>query len=551
MKKCYLTEVDKNYSADEDLVLGLWCFKDIADARRAKCIEAYEGEDLNALHKQLYELGIHLLIEDADLLEGVEREIFLLKNQCDYFYFVFFGFYLFRLIKKTLNMYPMQDVAFEKVSRPKKIAHHSSYFQPAYFGYLAMLIIEVILKDEHINWFASERESGKAFKENVPNIPKQKLSTKFKNKLNYFSGISGIYFIPGLLLSVIYMSRNFAQRRKPNYFTKQPILTLNTEIMQFIKIFRALFSEKTIFKKDYQHSIDKIKKLYIGNSGYLVYGDNVHDRVYKNYFAGKSNFCVYQHGASYGMINYLVSHEIEFNCPSFISWGREVHSNVPRKNIINNLPSPQLYKLKDLYAFNNQKKIIWVTCSIDRCGEGLIFLAASQHMDYVEKKEKLLDFLDKELLKDLIYKPFPTKIDAGHFADEFLNKIPKNQQVLNKINLNTLILSSKFSILDYLGTSFYEAMSMNAPVVLCLFHSTTSILTDSARELLKEFEKLGVMHTDPEKAAVFINSLNTRDVQEWWQDKAIQDLRKQFLEMYANNKPYFWPWLKAILKREI
>ena len=102
-----------------------------------------------------------------------------------------------------------------------------------------------------------------------------------------------------------------------------------------------------------------------------------------------------------------------------------------------------------------------------------------------------------------------------------------------------------------MGTPFYEAMSMNAPVVLCLCQRQYSLFTDTAAKLLKEFEKLGVVHSDTQKAAVFINSLHEKNVEEWWQSEGIQDLRLRFIEMYANNKPYFWPWAKAILKREI
>ncbi len=549
MKKCYLSEVDKNYSFNEDLVLGPWCFKDIISASKAECMEAYEGEDLAALHQQLYTLGINLLIKDADLIDEEKRQIFLLKNQYEYLYFVFFGFYLFSLIKKTLSAYPVQSIAFEKVSKPAEMQSLSSYLDPTYFGYLAMQIIEVILKNEQTNWFTPESNAKEMVERDILQ-PAQKLLTRIKNKLNYFSDIRGIYFIQGLLLTIIYKVRNLQGKRKPNYFIDHPALKINTEILEFIEIFRELFSNYKIKEDSYVYN-NKSKKLHISTPGKLIFSEKLSDVVYRDYLVGKTNLCIIQHGGMYGFLHNCFRHEIEYNFPFFISWGTETYSNIAGRNIINHLPSPHLNEIKDLYVFDNQEKISWIAGGIGRCGDGLEYMSASQGVVYYKKKLKLFNNLDHGLARKLIYKSFSLKHSSILFEDPLLNEIPKIQQISTEITAITLVLNSKFSIMDYMGTPFYEAMSMNAPVVLCLCQRQYSLFTDTAAKLLKEFEKLGVVHSDPQKAAVFINSLHEKNVEEWWQSEGIQDLRLRFIEMYANNKPYFWPWAKAILKREI
>jgi putative transferase (TIGR04331 family) len=109
---------------------------------------------------------------------------------------------------------------------------------------------------------------------------------------------------------------------------------------------------------------------------------------------------------------------------------------------------------------------------------------------------------------------------------------------------------AKIVFIDYPGTPFYEAMSMNVPVILALLESEP-FFTEDASAVFQKFEDVGVVYRTPEVAAQFINELYYKDIEQWWNDEKIQSVRREFLDKYANNKPYFWPWAKAILKREI
>lgn len=109
--------------------------------------------------------------------------------------------------------------------------------------------------------------------------------------------------------------------------------------------------------------------------------------------------------------------------------------------------------------------------------------------------------------------------------------------------------NSRLSFIDYYGTPFYEAMSMNLPTILALLE-TEPFFTDEAAKLFRKFEDVGVLYRDPESAAKAVNRIYNSDVESWWHQRKIQEVREEFLEKYANNKPYFWPWVKAILRRE-
>jgi putative transferase (TIGR04331 family) len=91
---------------------------------------------------------------------------------------------------------------------------------------------------------------------------------------------------------------------------------------------------------------------------------------------------------------------------------------------------------------------------------------------------------------------------------------------------------------------------MNVPVVLGFFECEP-LFTEDAAVVFQKFEEAGVVYRTPEAAAQFINKLYYMDIEKWWSDEKIQCIRREFLENYANNKPYFWFWAKAILKREI
>ncbi len=166
---------------------------------------------------------------------------------------------------------------------------------------------------------------------------------------------------------------------------------------------------------------------------------------------------------------------------------------------------------------------------------------------YIKNKKDFWNSLNKPIRDNVCFKQLSSSLEM--FSDIMLDLIPRHRQLCQE-NIIPCMLNSKLLFLDYYGTPFYEAMSLNIPIVLA-FLETTPFFTKEATIIFQKFEEAGVIYQNVEAAAKFLNQIQNIDIKKWWNDEKIQCIRKEFLEKYANNKPYFWPWVKAIWNRDL
>ncbi len=264
-------------------------------------------------------------------------------------------------------------------------------------------------------------------------------------------------------------------------------------------------------------------------------------------FAYEKNEIVFttQHGGhNYGSaFTFEFGKEIEFKSDYFVSWGWKEKE----LNIID-LPSPLLSKQNNTHkkTFDN---IIFV--GTDMAGFQTRFdshLSELSLLKYRKNKIAFFKGLSSSSFKKILYRPYPEKETSFLDSKYIIKKFPGIK--IHKGNLNKDMQECSLLVLDHPGTTWNIAMAMNTPLIL-FWNRDHFPFNEEADKYLDKFRDLGIYFEDPEKAALRLNELNEKydDLSVWWNQKEIQDLRKEWMYKYARtDKNWFWIWAKTLWK---
>ena len=160
-----------------------------------------------------------------------------------------------------------------------------------------------------------------------------------------------------------------------------------------------------------------------------------------------------------------------------------------------------------------------------------------------KKKIDFINGLQYEVHNNLYYRPYFS--DAGELKDKsyILAHFP-SINILEK-KLHPEILKCKLLILDHPGTTLNLAFAANIPTV-CFWDSKVFPSCRQAQEFLDKFRKMEIFFEDGTDAAKKVNKIYD-NVEQWWNQKEIQDLRKKWVWQYArSDKFWFWKWVKFL-----
>lgn len=245
-----------------------------------------------------------------------------------------------------------------------------------------------------------------------------------------------------------------------------------------------------------------------------------------------------QHGGGYGYLNNFYLENYEKNISNkLLTWGwKKNKKDEPfstGKLKINNKKMTFMYD-KALLIGSNFCKYDYRLSS--EPNSSLIF----NNSNYINSKIKLI----KEISKNykLIYKPH----EVNNWYNELVEfKKLKNFDIDKKNNLLDLAYNSKLIIICHLSTAFLESLSLNKPLILLLdkkFYEISNI----AKKYFNLFEKVGVLHYSVNSIKNFLKKNNLED---WWSNKKLQEVRQEFLNEFFNiKKNHDKKLLKYILK---
>lgn len=173
---------------------------------------------------------------------------------------------------------------------------------------------------------------------------------------------------------------------------------------------------------------------------------------------------------------------------------------------------------------------------------------APKHFKFVRL---FLEGLSYQTRCDILYKGYPVSnfddwlaYDPDYRLDPYFKDIQKH----NDINIpgKLIMLQSNLVIVDYLSTSYLEAMIMNIPTIF-FWNPEAYYLSNDYSDFFDSLISVGICQTDPIKAANFVESVKD-DPGKWWFSEEVQKGRNEFLNRNFGKPEAMITYLLGLLK---
>jgi putative transferase (TIGR04331 family) len=106
---------------------------------------------------------------------------------------------------------------------------------------------------------------------------------------------------------------------------------------------------------------------------------------------------------------------------------------------------------------------------------------------------------------------------------------------------------AKIVVVDYSGTSYLEALTINVPTVLYWDHNIYLVKSD-AEPYYQALRDAGILHKDPVSAAGKVNEIFDHPMK-WWHSNTVQNARKGFCDRFAYaRKDWMDVWVNELKK---
>jgi len=173
---------------------------------------------------------------------------------------------------------------------------------------------------------------------------------------------------------------------------------------------------------------------------------------------------------------------------------------------------------------------------------------AATHLDFCKSFFKTLR---RETLEELVYRAYPkTWIPLLSYDKEFILSLYLNQiKSLSDTSEPSKVqmLKSDLTIIDYISTSYIEALAMNIPTVF-FWNKDAYYLNDSYLDFFYAMVEAGICQTDPVQAAYFVERIKD-DPGKWWFSEKVQAARNNFLNRNFGKPEDMIEYLLGLIKK--
>ncbi len=245
----------------------------------------------------------------------------------------------------------------------------------------------------------------------------------------------------------------------------------------------------------------------------------------------------FQYGGGYGMFLSSPPELLSLEKYVFFTWGW--HSG--NSEITVPLSSPYLSRLKDTYK---------------PAGNKMLFIGANAHKylyrfssdltpddvpQYFFDKKRFFLSLDGSARNALLYKPYQ---ETGWHETDMIKDLIPGIKLMPEGRLTPWLRKAKLVIIDYLGTTNLEALTINVPTIWFWDFNINLIRP----EVEKDFDMLmeaGILYDNPEEAAKKTNEVYDNPLA-WWQDPKVQKAKDIFCQKFAlTSKDWQKEWINA------
>jgi len=369
---------------------------------------------------------------------------------------------------------------------------------------------------------------------------------KFKSGFSRVYGVYGFIFLDYILFNLVLFFRKpknkYLHNNIINYFDNNKFANcdINWDFdfnLIFEKVIPKFILDLPIrinkFKKE-KYSFNKVNLI---SAAEIYHEDNdLKIKLALRYEYGEKLISVQHGGHNYGTSKFnSLANIVEYNQYAFITWGWKEQEDY-KGNFIP-LPNPYLSKFTNKYRKNNNINIL--------VGNYMNYFFISfrgspqskQQLKYRDGKLVLLNNLNPDVKENLFYRPYPHLFHGYSDAEYCKDIYPELKIIYDYKDFHKQMWHCNLLILDHPGTTLIMALVANIPLI-CFWKKEHYPLSHQNENLLNEFIKFGIFHTDPEKAAKKINEVynSTKD---WWSDENIQKVRLDFLNVHGLTDKYW------------
>lgn len=251
-----------------------------------------------------------------------------------------------------------------------------------------------------------------------------------------------------------------------------------------------------------------------------------------------------QHGGGYGVVQYCSYEMLERkNCDAFISWGWKQGEEIfPAPSILIGERQHERQKKKSINK--NKSLILWSATESVRYVPYIASYFKDAHHSYYDWQSRFVKMLHPDVLSQVVMRlrPASKKIDyIKKIIPTITVHVPQDRtSFFEHLNEARILLS------DSLNTTFLYGLVFNIPTILF----SPKLLWEIRDEVKLNFlalQKVGIYHDSPESAGAMLNNVS-HDVDRWWNNNDLQEVRKQFCHQFACHRlDWVSEWKKLLL----
>ena len=392
-------------------------------------------------------------------------------------------------------------------------------------------------------------------------LTKESLFDKFiskifnKKKKKYFIAYTGLKLTDNIFLNISlnqlpinYKFNNYKSFKFKNDSLRKKLLSNFQPKNQFEVCFQNLIIKEfpLCFLEDF-NNFEKwsSKKLLPLNpkiifSSFLLWKNSLSQYYIAKKTEEGTKLIYRQHGANFGAVEYATGEVHEKKaCDKFLTWGwveDKDKSKIEKSGV-------RFLKIKKITK--KVKKIIVTLRSRKRHVQTIAIGAYGtiRYTDYLKFSQKFLLSLNENVVKKITLR-FPPHI-KDYNSQDFYNVLGEKFYQDNTQSFYDLILDDNFFLHTNHSTAFLETLAHNCPTI-GVWDDKDFFLKKEYSKFYEEMKRVGIIHTDTIKAKNFINELNFEEINEWWQQKEIQNIKKEFVHNYVNTENFNFRNLKKL-----
>lgn len=249
-----------------------------------------------------------------------------------------------------------------------------------------------------------------------------------------------------------------------------------------------------------------------------------------------------QHGGLYGTAKvFSLVGATEYNYSHFISWGWTKQEEYTG-NIVA-LPSPYLSRFANKHKQQNNNLIVVGTRANLYLYRFDSMPQALQQLSYRQSKNEFFSNLNSKIFSNTFYRPYSN--DGASLIDRPYYETRFPGLKMCEGDLHSQILKCKLLVLDHPVTTLNISMAANIPMI-GFWDKKAWAMCRQAIPFFDELEQVGIIFETGEEAAKKVNEI-WGNVQEWWNQPEIQSARKSWCYQYARTSKTWWlDWIKFL-----